>query len=174
MIRVTGVPTLETERLTLRPIAEGDASTFVRYFGSDRARHTGGPMSEKAAWRHFAMNVGHWSLRGFGMFTLIRKGEHAPIGLFGHYYPLGWAEREVGWILFNAEDEGQGLAKEAAKACIAHAFDTLGWDTAVSYIAPGNAASIRLAERLGANRDTDAAIPDGATDTLVYRHARPS
>ncbi|TMV69267.1 GNAT family N-acetyltransferase, partial [Thioclava sp. BHET1] len=80
--------------------------------------------------------------------------------------------REMGWSLWSAEGEGRGYAREAARAVIAHAFGPLGWDTAVSYIAPDNARSIALAERLGAIRDDSAAHP-GDTPCLVYRHPKP-
>ncbi len=75
------------------------------------------------------------------------------------------------------DGEGNGIATEAARACVAHAYDTLGWDTVVSYIDPDNARSIALAERLGATLDTQATPPTrkdpDATDALVYRHPSP-
>ncbi len=174
MITLAGTPTLETDRLILRAPKPTDADAFTGYFRSERTTYTGGQKSARDAWRHFAMNVGHWALRGFGMFCVTLKGSDAPLGIVGHYYPDGWAEREVGWILFDAAHEGQGIAYEAASACLAHAFGPLGWNTAVSYIAPGNTPSIRLAERLGATLDPDAPKPDSQTLPLVYRHARPS
>ncbi len=53
-----------------------------------------------------------------------------------------------------------------------HAYEDLGWETAVSYIDPANARSIALAERLGCTRDdaADRVHPDD----LVYRHPSPS
>jgi RimJ/RimL family protein N-acetyltransferase len=42
----------------------------------------------------------------------------------------------------------------------------------VSYIDPGNARSIRLAERLGARLDRSAAKSD--PEDLVYRHEAPA
>ncbi len=163
-------PVLYTERLKLRGLRPSDTEAFLTYFQSERAEHTGGPMTAKAAWRHLAANVGHWSLRGFGMFAATRRDSDDIIGIFGHWFPHGWAEREIGYVLFNAADEGQGLASEAVKACRKHAFDTLGWDTAVSYIAAENTASIRLAERVGAVRDDAAAQPDTAYEVVIFRH----
>ena len=48
-----------------------------------------------------------------------------------------------------APAEGRGVAMEAAIAARAYAYRVLGWQTAVSMIDPGNARSIRLAQRLG-------------------------
>ena len=53
----------------------------------------------------------------------------------------------------------------------AHFYSNLGWETAVSYIDPKNLDSIRLAERLGAKKDHEAATIDG--NDAVYRHPAP-
>ena len=66
--------------------------------------------------------------------------------------------------------EGRGIAFEAIRAVRAHAYRTLGWPGAVSYIEPENARSIRLAERLGCVRvDEPTPYPGG----LVWRHPAP-
>ena len=99
--------------------------------------------------------------------------DDTPLGIVGHWYPWGWPETEVGWVLFDSAHEGKGYATEAARRCVTHAWDALGWDTAVSYIAKDNLASVRVAERLGATLDADAAAPNPDKPCLVYRHPRP-
>jgi len=167
-------PTLDTDLLVLRHPKPEDASAYIGFFGSARAAHAAGTKTPTEAWNILASDLGHWQMRGFGRFVATRKGADAAIGLFGPYFPQGRPEREVGWVLFRDEDEGQGLATEAARACVAHAFGALGWDSAVSYIAPDNAGSIRRADRLGAVRDEDAPQPKPGVHTLVYRHPRPA
>lgn len=170
-------PVLTTERLTLRAPAPQDAEAFVAYYGTERSRYTGGTMKPRMAWNFFCTEIGHWAVHGFGMFTVTRTGEDRALGIVGHWYPHGWPEREVGWVLY--EGEGQGIAAEAARACIDHAFGPLGWDTVVSYIAPGNTRSIRLAERLGATIDPETTPPTPIFEdpigpaALVYRHPAP-
>ena len=168
-------PVLTTERLTLRAPAPQDAEAFVAFYQTDRAEFVGGPMIPRMAWNFFCTEIGHWAMHGFGMFTVTPKGEDRALGIVGHWYPHGWPEREVGWVLFNGE--GGGIATEAARACVAHAYDTLGWDTVVSYIDPENTRSIALAERLGATLDTGATPParkdPDAASALVYRHPAP-
>lgn len=171
MPSLANTPVLTTQRLTLRAPCPGDAAAFVAYFASERSQFTGGPMTARHAWNFFATEIGHWVMRGFGMFVVTCKGDDTPLGIVGHWYPNTWPEREIGWVLFDAAHEGQGIAFEAAQVCIAHAYDVLGWDTIVSYIAPENAASIALAERLGAAHDTTATPLPGDTPCLVYRHA---
>jgi RimJ/RimL family protein N-acetyltransferase len=53
------------------------------------------------------------------------------------------------------------------------AFTVRGLKTLVSYIAPPNVRSIRLAERLGAVPDIKAARQEGDADDLVFRHPAP-
>lgn len=163
-------PVLETERLTLRAPVPSDVDMFVTIYGSERSKFIGGHKSPRQAWDFFGTELGHWVINGFGMFTVTFRGEDRPLGIVGHWCPPNWPEKEIGWVL-TEEAEGHGIAQEAAKACVAHAYGPLGWDTAVSYIATENVRSIALAERLGAQLDRAAEAPyDG---TLVYRHPAP-
>lgn len=161
---------LETARLVLRRLASRDAGGYIAFCRSRRARHSLGVKSADEAWRAFGLELGHWELRGYGMFAVTEKGGgDTCLGIVGPWFPAGWPEREIGWLMWP-EGEGRGYAEEAARAARDHAFDTLGWDTAVSYIADGNARSIALAERLGAVLDPGA--PTLSADALVYRHPR--
>ena len=160
---------LETERLVLRKPVEADYPGFRDFFASDRSRYTGGRSEGVRGWLMFAGELGHWDLRGYGMFSVVDKTTEQSIGLVGPFFPPHWPEKEVGWLLWS-EAEGKGIAYEAAGAVLEYVFNDLGWDTAVSYIDPENARSIKLAERLGAARDDDAERPD--PEDLVYRHPR--
>ena len=164
--------TLETDRLTLRRLATRDWPQVREFFMSERARAIGGPDSLATAWRAFATKLGHWEIHGYGMWTVTKKGDDTAIAQIGPWYPADWPEKEIGWLVFSDKAEGTGIAFEAARAAIHHAFGTLSWDTAVSYIAPDNTRSIALAERLGARLDPDAATPAFSQPHLVYRHAK--
>ncbi|MEP2640360.1 GNAT family N-acetyltransferase [Roseobacter sp.] len=166
-------PTISTDRLILRAPQPSDVDSFMAFYATDRSQYTGGPMNARQAWGFFGTEIGHWALRGFGMFVVTRKVDDAPLGIVGHWYPHGWPEKEVGWVLFDAASEGQGIAFEAATACIDHAWRVLKWDTIVSYIAHGNDASVALAKRLGAVLDTTAQQPKPDSPGYVYRHPRP-
>lgn len=157
---------IDTARLTLRRPEDSDWPAYRAYRLSARST---APMSEGAAWTHFAAFFGHWTLRGFGRFIATLHGR--PIGHFGPFFPAGHPERELTWTLWDATLQGQGYAFEAAQAVRDHAFGPLGWTTAVSYIDPANARSQTLAARLGAVRDLTAANPYGDT-TQVWRHGR--
>lgn len=162
-------PVIETERLVLRMPEAADLPAWTAFFATERSRYVGGPGDAAKAWRVFASIAGHWTIRGYGIFVLTRRGTGEPVGTVGPWHPGDWPEAEIGWALWSLAAERQGYAAEAARAVITHAHRDLGWDTAVSYIDPTNARSIRLAERLGARLDAAADRPDAAD--LVYRHA---
>ena len=107
---------------------------------------------------------------GTGKFFLTLKGSDQAIGMAGPWFPEGCPGQEVGWPLFSDAASGKGLATEAARAELAHAFGRLGRKTAVSSVDPANIRSIRLAERLGARLDPSATPPD---PTPVYRQSAP-
>lgn len=166
---------IETERLRLRRPTARDVPAWTEYVQTDRAKSQGGgpETSDGAAWRIFATLVGHWDLRGCGPFVVtMRKRDDAAIGLVGPWFPGDWPERELSWSMWEPTLEGSGYAFEAAQAVQAHVFRDLGWPTAVSYIAPANARSIALAQRLGCRLDEDAPRP-GGSETLVFRHPIP-
>lgn len=172
MPHLADTPVLETERLILRAPRAGDFAVWDGFARSDRSKYMGGPYNAGDSWRAFANTVGHWVMRGWGEFVFCLRGHDAPLGNAGPWFPEGWPEREIGWAVWDTAAEGKGYAFEAARAARAHAFDVLGWDTAVSYIDPDNARSVALAERLGAVRDLQA-VPLSEGD-LVYRHPAPT
>ena len=172
MIALTGTPRLETDRFVLRGPEPRDAEAYVAFYMSDRAQYVGGPKTRRAAWDFFGTQMGHWILRGFGMFIVTPRGADTPLGFVGHWFPETRPEPEVGWLLFSAEHEGKGIAREAAEACIDFAWTRLGWTRMVSYIDLENARSCALAERLGAVRDPDAEPLDRPCH--IYRHRRPT
>lgn len=162
-------PVIATPRLVLRGLDARDVAAFAAFFASPRAQFVGGPLEHDTAWKVLARVIGHWTLRGYGSFGFALDEESPAIGMAGPWFPEGWPEPEIGWMLWDESLEGQGYATEAARAARAWAWADLGWTTAVSYIHADNPRSIALAERLGATRDETATFPD-ADPCLVYRH----
>lgn len=163
---------LTTPNLTLRMPDARDAPAAMEFFQSDRSSMVGGPLTKGKAWRHFAAEVGHWTIMGCGMWAVVDNASGQTAGLIGPWCPADWPENEIGWVTF-AGFEGRGIALEAARAAIDDAFTRLSWDTAVSYIDPDNIRSIALAERLGATLDANAPQPKPDQPCLVYRHPHP-
>lgn len=102
-------PTIASDRLRLRPPTEGDFAA-LREFGksADRMRFLGGPVDANAQWRTLLADMGHWALRGYGLFSI----EVAESGLFvGRAGPI-----------FHNHDHEPELACTSSKASRAGAM----------------------------------------------------
>lgn len=175
MISLSDTPVLETERLILRAPQGADWPFWRDFAATERAAFVGGgePDPEKH-WRAFGHLIGHWAMRGYGVFVFCEKGHDVPLGAVGPWNPAGWPEPEISWTVWSPDVEGKGFAFEAARASIRHVFDDLGWQTAVSYIDLKNARSIALAERLGALREDNAPTPKApeGVQCAAWRHPK--
>ena len=168
---MVSIPTLETPRLLLREPKAEDYPKFKATFTSYRSRFMGGPLNEYEAWMLYAAELGHWQVRGFGMWMIHDRDTDATLGMAGGWRPAKWPENELAWIIWP-EVAGRGIALEATSAARRYFYEHRGWQTAVSYIDPKNLESIKLAERLGAVKDKTAPSVDG--HDAVYRHPDPA
>jgi len=153
------IPVIETDRLILRAPREDDFDALAEFMTTDRSRFVGGPLDKPTAWRGFCGSLGHWALRGYGMWMVADQADDTPLGRVGFINHLGWDEPELGWHLF-ADAEGKGLAAEAARAARAYGARHFDLDGVISYIDPANARSVKLAERLGARFEREGAVLD--------------
>lgn len=144
------IPILDTERLRLRPFRESDFEPYAGMCADPEVMRylTGVPLSRMDAWRHLAIIVGHWYLRGYGMWAVEEKETGSFVGRIGFYNPDGWPGFELGWTIVRSR-WGRGYATEGARAALAHAFTAMDRDHVISVIHPENRASIRVAEHLG-------------------------
>jgi RimJ/RimL family protein N-acetyltransferase len=164
--------TLETDRLTLRMLRESDFEAYaemcadpevMRYIGD------GQPLVRPMAWRNLALMIGHWSLRGYGIWAAEERSTGELVGRIGFWNPDGWPGFELGWMLRRAY-WGRGYATEGARAALDLAFTRMERADVISLIHPENVASIRVAHRL-AERLVDSAELFGRP-ALVYRITR--
>jgi RimJ/RimL family protein N-acetyltransferase len=169
---VIDVPTVETERLVLRAFRQDDLDAFaaanldpdvVRYVGA------GTPASRADSWRSMASALGHWELRGYGLWAAEERATGAFVGRMGLYNPEGWPGLEAGWMLAPSA-RGRGFATEGGRASLRHAFGEVGADRVISLIQPANRASVAVAERLGGRYD--GMIDLSGTQVAVYAYDR--
>ncbi|MEL7000124.1 MAG: GNAT family N-acetyltransferase [Pseudomonadota bacterium] len=165
------IPVLETERLIMRGHRIDDLAEEKAFQISDRAKGIGGPHPPERAWAALCGYIGHWVLRGYGMWALEEKSTGRYVGRVGCFYPDLWIEREIGWSV-TGPGEGKGYAFEAARASRQYAYETLGWTTAISVVAPDNARSIALAKRMGCTQDPNWEHPTYGSLT-IWRHPGP-
>jgi len=162
---------LESERLHLRQFQPRDLDDFAAFYADpELACFIGGACDRNEAWRRMALELGHWDLRGYGMWALEEKATGDFVGCSGLWNPEGWPELEVGWWLARAK-QGQGFATEAAGRARAYAYEDLGATTLISCIDPDNTASKRVAERLGAQCEDVIDLMGGRA--CIYRHPGP-
>ena len=146
---------METERLHLRQFREQDFDAYFGLFSDPEVRRFvgGGEMpTREDAWRHMAMLAGIWSLRGYGLWAVEEKASGELLGRAGVWFPEGFPEREVGWLI-RRDRWGSGFATEAGGEALRQAFATLGVTHLISLIDPENVASRRVAEKLGGTID---------------------
>jgi len=162
-------PSLETARLILRPPILSDFPRWAdMMLDAEAARFLGGVQPPEVTWRVFMTMAGAWSLTGIGMFSVLERETGLWLGRVGPWRPLGWPGDEIGWGL-HPDAQGRGVAYEAASAAMDFAFDVLGWGHVIHCIAPENAPSQRLAERLGSRRLGRARLPPPGQDAVVDR-----
>jgi RimJ/RimL family protein N-acetyltransferase len=162
---------LETVRLRLRPWREEDLDPFAAFCADEESRrYLGGVSGRPDAWRSMAVIVGHWTLRGYGIWVIEDKATGAFAGYSGLWSPEGWPGQEVTWSVCAAFRR-RGYAVEAAQRARDFAYDELKWPTAVSIIHPDNTASQRVAARLGAAIEKRTELRGSPVD--IYRHPGP-
>lgn len=167
---------IETERLILRPIdPDRDFEPWARAMANESTvRYLGvKPMNRAEAWRNMALVMGHWSIRGYGFFSLEHRQTGEWIGRVGPWNPQGWPAPEVGWTI-SPEHLRRGYATEAARASIDFAFNTLDWDTVSHVILEGNEPSMAVARAVGSTLRGDQQGVPGVTDqrVLIYGQSR--
>ena len=163
-------PTLETDRLILRPIdMEADFQGFCEvHADEDTVRYIGGKtLSPEMTWRTMATILGHHHARGYSFLSVIEKATGAWVGRVGPWNPHGWPEPEVGWTI-HPKHTRKGYAKEAGRACIDYVRDELGWPSVIHVIVDGNIGSERTAEALGSKRLRPMQGLPGVTDELCH------
>ena len=166
-------PTLETERLRLRMFRDDDHAAYARICAdADVMRYLGDgkPLTGPEAWRQMAMILGHWQLRGYGLWAVEERATGTLLGRIGLFNPEGWPALELGWAL-GRDHWGKGFATEGARRAMRFAFDTLRVPHLISLIRPENAPSIRVAERLGESLERRTQLY--GHDVLVYGVAAP-
>lgn len=159
------IPTLTTDRLTLRGTTMDDWPIYRAFYASSATQFTGGPYNEKQAWSFFAADMGHWALKNFGWFML--DDGTGPVGACGLHHPPHQADLEIGWNTFEGA-QGKGYATEAARAVLAWGWQTLKPKRIVSYIDRNNGASKAVAGKLGAAFSGEMAVHDPACEVWIH------
>jgi len=144
---------LETPRLALRHLVPEDAADLYRIYSDPETMKFMGkaPASVGEERGNILSHIAnHYDLRGVGLWATILQGRGELVGRCGLMRKLigGAEEVEIAYLL-GREYWGRGLATEAAGAILRLGFEAYGFRRIVAVIDPANAASIRVAEKLG-------------------------
>ena len=150
------IPTLETERMRLRPHRLQDLDACVAMWADPIVtRHIGGkPFTREETWSKIMRYAGHWALMGFGYWAAEDKATGAYLGEGGFaefrrdVRPPIEGMPEVGWALVPSA-HGKGLATEAVRAMCAWGDQNFGSTPTVCMIDPENIASAWVAKKGG-------------------------
>lgn len=146
--------TLETERLSIRELEESDLEFVSQMLGCPNTmRFWPRPYSREEALEWIRSHQRRYREHGHGYWLLSLKDTAVPIGQVGllrQELDTG-PEVGLGYILYEPF-WGNGYATEAAAACLDYGFRELGRNRVVILIRPENSASVRVAQRLGAQR----------------------
>jgi len=160
--------TLETQRLMLRVPIESDFMSYRSFFqDSDLSWFYGGPLSEQDTWKQLAQDIGHWHLKGYGMWSIVRKSDNRMIGGCGYWWPDGWPRPELSWWL-TGEGQGCGYASEASAVVIDFGYDQLHWQQVETHIKDDNLAALKLLERLRGSVIAREKFPDGIVRNVYH------
>jgi len=165
-------PVLDTARLKLRLFEERDLDALAAMYADPETMFhvgEGKTFSRPETWRAISSMLGHWVLRGYGMWAVELKGTSEMIGRAGFLNPEGWPGFELGWMIAKPY-WGRGYATEAAAAALDYAFHDLGKTCVISLIRRDNAASIRVAEKIGARFENEVDVL--GAPALLYASTR--
>ena len=146
-------PTLETERLRLRPFAAdlSDTDAFWQVMGDPVSmKWYPAPFDREATRRWIERQLERYETDGSGLLVIEDRATGALLGDCGASFQDvdGRSLLELGWHVLRAR-QGEGIATEAGGACRDWAFATLRPPFLISLIRPENVASWRVAEKLG-------------------------
>jgi RimJ/RimL family protein N-acetyltransferase len=159
MIERNASPEIHTERLTLRPWREADREPFAAMCADSRVmEYFESPLTRDESERAILRMNAHIAEHGFGFWAVEERASGAFAGMNGlkrtdfeaAFTPaveLGWRLRHGAW--------GRGFASEAARACLAFAFQELKLPDVVAIAAIRNLRSRAVMERIGMSRNPD-------------------
>jgi RimJ/RimL family protein N-acetyltransferase len=150
------IPILTTERLILRPHRLDDFEAVTALWSDPEVvRFIGGvPSTREQSWSRLLRYKGSWHLLGFGFWAIEERTSGRFIGEAGFLEarrditPSIEGTLETGWVL-DPSAHGKGYAAEALKAMIEWGQMNFPGRTMTCIVHPENAASLRLAAKLG-------------------------
>jgi RimJ/RimL family protein N-acetyltransferase/catechol 2,3-dioxygenase-like lactoylglutathione lyase family enzyme len=144
------LPTLTSERLRLRQLVEADRESVVKVFADpEMSRFFAADFSAPAAANAMVdRRLAYRGPAGQGHWVIERDGEVIGVAHLRPSWELPGGVPELGYYVASTH-AGQGFATEAARAVVDHGLDALGLPAIWALVHENNAASHKIAARLG-------------------------
>ena len=143
---------LTTERLSLREFVSNDANFVIKLLNEKSILQfigDKGVRNVEDANRYLNTGpVASYQRHGFGLYHVEHADSGRSIGMCGLLKRDDQEYPDIGYA-FLEEFTANGYAFEAASAVLEHGHNSLGIDTIVAFVDPGNAKSIGLLLKLG-------------------------
>jgi RimJ/RimL family protein N-acetyltransferase len=167
---------LETPRLLVRPLEASDVAALVAIWGDPEVmRHMGGPRDHETVRQALEDELLTNSPDPLGFCAVVEKASGRVIGDCGLTKKEVEGRDEVELVyLFAADSWGKGYATEAASAMRDYALESLSLRRLIALIDPENAASARVAEKVGMRFEKEVVRPGGARRRVYAFQARSS
>lgn len=142
---------LETPRLYLREIRPDDYPALCRILQDIDVMYAWEhAFSDEEVTQWIVKNLMRYERDGYSYWAAIEKTAHELIGVTGLIAEEADGEPYVGiGYIYSKSHWGKGYAFEGAAACADYAFEVLDLTEVTAQIRPENAASRKVAERLG-------------------------
>jgi ribosomal-protein-alanine N-acetyltransferase len=171
---------IDTERLTIRSPTEADAAPLAALWSDPRVTHfLGGPRNFDEV--RAALLAGLADPPPIDLWPVVDKSSGDVIGHCGlvpkevdGVDAMGTCDEVELVYVIAADHWGRGLATEAARAIRDYAFHSLEIERLISLIDPANAASERVAQKVGLNFERNTLRPNGKTLRLYSISHSPS
>jgi len=144
---------LETERLILRQLVEGDVGAIYQMRSdAETMRFIREPQSREESANWVELVSSRWANEKIGFCAMIERSSEKFIGWCGLWQLKETGEIEVGYAV-GKSFWGKGYATEAATRFLDYAFEKLQLEKVVAVTRPENAASRRVMEKIGMRYD---------------------
>ncbi len=170
-------PTLETERLILRPFTLADSDFIMELLNTEgylqyiadrniKSREDAERYLESGPLRSYAEH-------GFGLCKILLKARNGEadageaVGMCGLLWHDYLPNPDVGYALLP-QHEGKGYARESAETFLRWGFEECGISTILAIVLPQNYGSVRLLEQLGMKLEKTITKPETGDELLLY------
>jgi RimJ/RimL family protein N-acetyltransferase len=168
---------IDTQRLSLRPLSEGDLDLYCDiYADPDTMRFVGPPMSRERAERSFQKVLAFAECRPVErlFLAIVEKASQRAVGI-GSLQDLDVPRRRIeAGVMLATGSRVRGFGKECLSALVTHAFAVLPVDEVWIQHAAENAIAQGVPVSLGLSRNTAAPTHHDGPQMYVWSAYRDS